>query len=102
MVRSVLEYGCEVWGEGEFPDFEKLQIMMGRKVLKCGPTMNEEVVRGELGWETLKGRRDELRLRYWGRLTQMRHNRLPRIVYTESRRRIIEDETHGVDTQEIF
>jgi len=34
--------------------------------LRCGPRMNNEVVRGELGWGTLKGRRDEMRLRYWG------------------------------------
>ena len=49
---------------------------------------NNEVVRGELGWETLKARRDELRLRYWRRLTEMTPERIPKILYEESRKRM--------------
>ena len=50
--------------------------------------MNNEVVRGELGWGTLKGRRDEMRLRYWGKITQMKNERIPKIIYRESRKRM--------------
>ena len=50
LVRSVLEYGCEIWGEGAFPEFEKLQIQMGRRILRCKSTLTNEVVLGELGW----------------------------------------------------
>ena len=56
LVRSILEYGCEIWGEGCFLDFERLQRNMGRKILRCGLRTNEEVIRGELGWETLRAR----------------------------------------------
>ena len=63
LVRSVLEYGCEIWGEDTFSDFEKLQVEMGRKILRCKSTLTNEVVLGELGWETMKARRDEMRLR---------------------------------------
>ena len=84
VVRSVLEYGCEIWGERLLPQFEKLQSQMGRKILRCGPRMNNEVIQGELGWWTMRARRDELRLRYWRKLVSMKLDRLPRIVYEES------------------
>jgi hypothetical protein len=44
---------------------------MGKRILRCGSRMTEEVVRGELGWERQKARRDEMRLRYWGKITRM-------------------------------
>jgi hypothetical protein len=98
LVRSILEYGCEVWGD-EFDDFEKVQTEMGRKILRCGPRMNNEVVRGELWW---------MRLRYWGKITQMKNERLPKKIYKESRKRMEEEEKKGeiktktwCNTQEI-
>lgn len=59
LVRSIIEYGCEIWGEKEYEEFEKLQLEMGQRILRCGSRTTDEVVRGELGWE----RRDEMRLR---------------------------------------
>ena len=49
LVRSIIEYGCEVWGERKVVEFEKLQLEMGKRILRCGSRMSEEVVRGELG-----------------------------------------------------
>ena len=49
LVRSIIEYGCEIWGDGCFVDLEKLQTAMGKRILRCGSRMTEEVVRGELG-----------------------------------------------------
>jgi hypothetical protein len=45
LVRSIIEHGCEIWGEGCFVDLEKLQISMGKRILRCGSRMTEEVVR---------------------------------------------------------
>ena len=99
LVRSILEYGCEIWGDCSLPNFERLQIQMGRKLLRCGSRTNNEVVRGELGWGTLKSRRDELRLRYWRRLVVMSEDRIPRIVYEQSRQRLeIELKNGGLQT----
>ena len=80
LVRSVVEYGAEIWGEGLLPQFEKLQCRMGRKILRCGPRMSNEVIQGELGWWRMKARRDELRLRFWHKLVY-NSERIPRIVY---------------------
>jgi len=51
LVRSILEYGCEIWGEGSFVVPEKLQLAMGKRILRCRSRMTDEVIRGELGWE---------------------------------------------------
>ena len=65
LVRSVLDYGSEFWGEKNLEHLEKIQLDMGKRLLRCGERMSGEVVRGELGWWRLKARRDESRLRYW-------------------------------------
>ena len=49
LVRSIIEYGCEIWGEGDFSEFEKLQLEMGRRILRCGITMPEELFAASLG-----------------------------------------------------
>src|SRR5438132_13838744 len=67
LVRSVIEYGNELWGYRDVIDFEKLQLQMGKRILRCGSRTSEEVVRGELGWERQRARGDEMRLRYWAK-----------------------------------
>jgi len=99
LVRSIVEYGCEIWGEKGSTEVEKLQLDMGKKILRCGSRTNEEVVRGELGWERQKARYDELRLRYWGKIVRMPGDRLVKIVYKESQlpffeEKEVEDESH--------
>jgi hypothetical protein len=57
-------------------------------ILRCSPKMANEVVLGELGWWTLKARRDFLRLNYWGKIVgRMSPNRLVWQVYHTSRSR---------------
>jgi len=95
LVRSIIEYGCEIWGEREFVDFEKLQLEMGRRILRCGSRMTEEVVRGELGWERQKARRDEMRLRYWAKIVRMGDERIVKCIYKASRSRLEREEEEG-------
>ena len=81
LVRPLLEYGAEIWGPEKWEDAEKLQRNMGRRILGVRQNVNNEVVYGELGWWTLKTRRNVLRLRYWKRLLDMEESRLTKIVY---------------------
>jgi hypothetical protein len=92
LVRSIIEYGCEIWGEKDVVEFEQLQLNMGKRILRCGSRTSDEVVRGELGWERQKARRDEMRLRYWGKITRMEDDRIVKIIYRESRRRMEAEE----------
>ena len=63
LVRSIIEYGCEIWGDLSLPEFETFQVSMGKRILRCGSRMTNEVVRGELGWETQSSEgRDEIAL----------------------------------------
>ena len=58
------------------------------RILRCSSKMANEVVLGELGWWTLKGRRDFLILNYWGKIVgEMSPSRLVYHVYHTSRSR---------------
>ena len=92
LVRSIIEYGCEIWGEKEYEEFEKLQLEMGKRILRCGSRTTDEVVRGELGWERQKARRDEMRLRYWGKIVRMTDDRIVKTIYKTSRERLDREE----------
>ena len=90
LVRPALEYGAVVWGECVWEEAERIQREMARMILKCSPKMTNEAVLGELGWWTLKGRRDLLRLKYYGKIVRMGEDRLVKQVYAESRKRLEE------------
>ena len=79
-----------VWGECVWEEAERIQREMARMILKCSPKMTNEAVLGELGWWTLKGRRDLLRLKYYGKIVRMGEDRLVKQVYVESRKRLEE------------
>jgi hypothetical protein len=85
LVRSILEFGAEIWGEGNWEEGEKIQREMGKRILGVSDRTPNEVVQGELGWWSLKGRRDYLRINFWGKLVSMHEGRLARQVYQSSR-----------------
>jgi hypothetical protein len=80
----VLSYGTEVWGVGKTlaKQLEKVQKYVGQRVLGCGQMSSEFLVRGELAWTSLAGRRDETKLRFLGRLLTMSEKRVVRQVFT--------------------
>ena len=97
LVRPVLEYGCEIWGEGKWREAEALQSLMGKRILGVSKMTSGAVVRGELGWWRMEARRDLARLRFWGKLVRMEESRLVKRVYRERRRRF--DQGKSVDTK---
>ncbi len=88
LVRPVLEYGAVIWGDVKWEEAEAVQREMGKMILRCSSKMANEVVLGELGWWTLKARRDLLRLKFWGKIvSRMSSSRLVKQVYAYSRAR---------------
>ena len=88
LVRPVLEYAAVIWGEAKWEEAEVVQREMGKMILRCSSLMADEVVLGELGWWTLKARRDLLRLKFWGKIVgSMPPSRLVKQVYAHSRAR---------------
>jgi hypothetical protein len=66
MVQSVLEMGAEFMRDCKWEEAEKLQRKMGRMILGCGGSkLSNEVVQGELGLWSLRGRRWRKRLMFW-------------------------------------
>jgi len=94
MVVPVLNYGSEIWGGTNFEEAERVQLEAGRRLLGVSRTMASAVVRGELGWWTMKAQRDMKMLIYWARLVRMEDSRLAKQVYCyrkEQKRKRVND-----------
>ena len=97
MVQSVLDYATEVFGGMErWEEAERVARKMGRAILGVRSSTANEVVMGELGWWTMKARRDFLRLLYWREIVA-RKKGLRWEVYQEGRRRIGRDKEAWCD-----
>jgi len=81
LVRSNLEYGAVVWGKDKWPEGERIQCDMARRILQCSSMTTKEALLGELGWESLHARRNYIKLKYWYHLKTSTDDRLPRRVY---------------------
>lgn len=66
MVRPTLEYAMEICGGGNWPQAEQIQEVVGRTLLGLSSKAAGEVARGELGWISMKARRDLKMLKFWG------------------------------------
>ena len=69
-------------GLGRWDEAERMQLKCGKRILGVSGKMSDEVVRGELGWWTLKGRRDFLILNWWANITLMSEDRLVKRIYS--------------------
>jgi hypothetical protein len=87
LVRPILEYAAEVWGDGGWEAAEKLQRKVGKLILGAPTRTANEVVLGDLGWWELKARRDKARLKLYKKLFSRRWGE-----YT----RMLVDDIHGV------
>jgi hypothetical protein len=89
LVAPMLEYGSEVWepGKTDVKRVEKVQLAAGKSILGCGSKMANEVVRGELGWMTMAGRRAVMKMRFFGRLVRMDEDRVVRKVFVKRYRK---------------
>jgi Reverse transcriptase (RNA-dependent DNA polymerase) len=89
MVVPVLNYGSEIWGAtAAFEEAEKVQLEAGRRMLGVSRTMANAVMRGELGWWTMRAQRDMKMLMYWARLVRMDDTRLVKQVYRYRKEKI--------------
>ena len=85
VVRPTLEYGSEVW-EGNKSQTAALEsVMLGgaKRILGCSSKTCNEAVRGDMGLETLQGRRDKSKLKVWYKLASMSEDRYPRRVFCQ-------------------
>lgn len=81
LVRSQLEYGTELWEWDLFPDAEKIQIDMGKRILGCSSHTTHATILGDLGWGSLLSRRNFRKLIYWYHIMTLDNNRIIKRVY---------------------
>jgi hypothetical protein len=85
LVRSILEFSAEVWGFDAFPEAEKLQYEMCRRILRSGYMTTKEALLGELGFWLLSARRDLKKFLFWFRLLTAPDSRILKQAYLMSR-----------------
>ena len=79
-----MEYGAEIWeDERSWKEAEVVQRKVMRYILKAKKGTTNAAVHGDLGWPTLKTRRQVLKLRYWRKIVTMKDSRLVKCVYNE-------------------
>lgn len=95
MVRPVWEYAGEVFGGKRWEQVEVLQRRTGRVILGVSSNVANEVIQGELGWWTVKGRLDMLRLVYYGKLANEVRGMLRRYEFINGRNRVKNGKKQG-------
>jgi hypothetical protein len=98
LVRSNLEYACEVWGAEVWNAGEAVQIDMGRRLLRCSSMTTKQVIQGDLGLWSLQGRRDFKKLMYWMKVMLMEDTRLVKQVYQVSKAVCLTKRTNWAST----
>ena len=75
-----------IWGGADWKQAEQVQNKVGRTLLGLSNSTAGEVARGELGWLSLKARRELKQLIYWGKVLKMNDSRLVKRVYLQCKK----------------
>ena len=79
--RPALEYGSEVCAQFLPRELEAYQRWTARRALGAPRNALGVAAVGDMGWPALQTRHEQAMLRFWGRILDMPHDRLPRCVY---------------------
>ena len=76
VVRPILEY--VVWeAKAQAAALESVVLGETKCILGCSLRTCNEAVRGDMGWESLQGRRDKAKFKWWYKLACMEGDRYP-------------------------
>jgi hypothetical protein len=76
LVRSILEFSAEIWGFDAWKEGEAVQYDMCRRILRCSSKTSKDVLVGELGFWSLKARRDLKKLLFWYKVLLLPNTRI--------------------------
>ena len=82
VVRPTLEYGSEVW-EGQAAVLESVMTGGAKRILGCSSRTCNEAVRGDMGLDSLQGRRDKAKLKWWYKVASMPEHRYSRKLFVQ-------------------
>jgi ssDNA-binding Zn-finger/Zn-ribbon topoisomerase 1 len=80
-VLSILNYGAEIWGYGNFPKCDNVMNRAMRYFLGVHRFAPTAALHGDMAWISLKYTRYIAMLRFWNRLIKMDNSRLTKRVF---------------------
>ena len=85
MVRPTLEYGSEVWegNKAQAAALESVMIGGAKRILGCSSRTCNEAVRGDMGLDSLQGRREKAKLKWWYKVATMPEHRYSRKLFVQ-------------------
>ena len=85
VVRPTLEYGGEVWegNKAQAAALESIMIGGAKRILGCSSRTCNEAVRGDMGLDSLQGRRDKAKLKWWYKVATMPEHRYSRKIFVQ-------------------
>ena len=85
VVRPTLEYGSEVWegNKAQAAALESVMIGGAKRILGCSSRTCNEAVRGDMGLDSLQGRRDKAKLKWWYKVATMPEHRYSRKLFVQ-------------------
>ena len=85
VVRPTLEYGSEVWegNKAQAAVLESVMIGGAKRILGCSSRTCNEAVRGDMGLDSLQGRRDKAKLKWWYKVATMPEHRYSRKLFVQ-------------------
>ena len=85
VIRPSIEYGSEDWksNKGQTNALESVVLGGAKKILGCSSKTCNEAVRGDMGLEMLKSRRDKAKLQWWYKLATMPQDRYPKQLFSQ-------------------
>ena len=85
VIRPSIEYGGKVWegNKSQVDDLESIILGGAKRILGCSSKTCNEAVRGDMGIETLKSRRDRAKLKWWYKLATMPEDRFPKQLFIQ-------------------
>ena len=84
-LEPTLEYGSEVWeaNKAQAAALESVVLGGAKRILGCSSRTCNEAVRGDMGLESLQGRRDKVKLKLWYKLACMEDDRYPHKLFRQ-------------------
>ena len=85
VVTPSLENGNEVWkgNKSQAAALESVLLGGGNRIIGCSSKTFSEAVRGDLGIDTLQGRRDKAKLKWWYKLVTLPEDRYLKMLFSQ-------------------
>ena len=68
--------------KGEVAALESIILVGAKRILGCSSKTCNEAVRGDMGLQSLRGKRDRAKLKWWHKLVSMPEDRHPKLLFS--------------------